>query len=151
MKCIFCKICEERIAILNRKYFAWLEAQSNNVALMEREADPQLIYQAYALQESDLARHVGGDEAAHLRDGFAHRLQPGVAQAAPDRFVLHGLAHHRIDAFANAVRRAAMPPAVCDRYKLILNIAQINTVMEAIVAANYRTLLYTLPAMTRVS
>ena len=55
MKCIFCKICEERIAILNRKYFAWLEAQSNNVALMEREADPQLIYQAYALQESDPA------------------------------------------------------------------------------------------------
>jgi TPR repeat protein len=55
VKCIFCKICEERIAILNRKYFAWLEAQSNNIALMEREADPQLIYQAYALQESDPA------------------------------------------------------------------------------------------------
>jgi TPR repeat protein len=55
MKCIFCKICEERLAIFNRKYFDWLEAQSNSVALMEREADPQLIYQAYALQESDPA------------------------------------------------------------------------------------------------
>jgi TPR repeat protein len=55
MKCIFCKICEERLAIFNRKYFDWLEAQSNSVALMEREADPQLIYQAHALQESDPA------------------------------------------------------------------------------------------------
>jgi hypothetical protein len=53
MKCIFCRICEERLAVFNRKYLEWLEAQSNSVALMEREADPQLIYQAYALQESD--------------------------------------------------------------------------------------------------
>jgi hypothetical protein len=55
VKCIFCKICEERLAILGRKHFDWLEAQSNNVSIMEREADPQLIYQAYALQESDPA------------------------------------------------------------------------------------------------
>jgi TPR repeat protein len=55
VKCIFCKICEERLAIFNRKYFDWLEAQSNNVAIMEGEADPQLVYQAHALQETDPA------------------------------------------------------------------------------------------------
>jgi TPR repeat protein len=55
MKCIFCKICEERLAIFNRKYLEWLEAQSNSVALMEREADPQLVYQAHDLRETDPA------------------------------------------------------------------------------------------------
>jgi TPR repeat protein len=55
VKCIFCKICEERLAILNRKDFDWLEAQSNNVAIMERESDPQLVYQAHDLRETDPA------------------------------------------------------------------------------------------------
>ena len=55
MKCIFCKICEERLAVLDRKQLEWLEAQSNNVALMEGEADPQLVYQAHDLLETDPA------------------------------------------------------------------------------------------------
>jgi TPR repeat protein len=55
MKCIFCKICEERLAVLDRKQLEWLEAQSNNVAIMEREADPQLVYQAHNLLETDPA------------------------------------------------------------------------------------------------
>jgi TPR repeat protein len=50
-----CKICEKRSAILNRKYFDWLEAQSNSVALMEREVDPQQVYQAYDLLKTDPA------------------------------------------------------------------------------------------------
>jgi TPR repeat protein len=53
VKCIFCKICEERLAIFNRQYLEWLEAQSNSVALMEREADPQLVYEAHDLRETD--------------------------------------------------------------------------------------------------
>src|ERR1700732_4736409 len=53
MKCIFCKICEERVAILDRKQSEWLEAQSNNIAIMECEADPQLVYQAYDLLKPD--------------------------------------------------------------------------------------------------
>jgi hypothetical protein len=55
VKCIFCRICEERLAILDRKQLEWLEAQSNNVALMERETDPQLVYRAHDLIQADPA------------------------------------------------------------------------------------------------
>jgi hypothetical protein len=49
MKCILCKICDAAQAVLNKKLFAWLDAQTNSVAIMEREADPTLIYQAHDL------------------------------------------------------------------------------------------------------
>jgi hypothetical protein len=55
MKCILCKICEANAAILTEKHFAWLEAQSNGVAIMEREADPLPVYQAYDLLKTDPA------------------------------------------------------------------------------------------------
>jgi hypothetical protein len=55
MKCILCKICEANAAMFWEKHLAWLEAQSNNVAIMEREADPLLVYQAYDLLKTDPA------------------------------------------------------------------------------------------------
>jgi hypothetical protein len=55
MKCIFCKICEANQAIFDKITVAWLEAQTNSVAIMEREADPALIYQAHDLLETDPA------------------------------------------------------------------------------------------------
>jgi TPR repeat protein len=55
MKCILCKICEARQAIFNEKFLAWLDAQTNSVAIMERDADPASIYQAHDLIETDPA------------------------------------------------------------------------------------------------
>jgi tetratricopeptide (TPR) repeat protein len=55
MKCILCKICEARQAILNEKFFAWLDAQANSVTIMEREADTASIYQAHDLLKIDPA------------------------------------------------------------------------------------------------
>jgi TPR repeat protein len=55
MKCVLCKMCEAHQAALNRKLFAWLDAQTNGVALMEREADLEPIYRAHDLMESDPA------------------------------------------------------------------------------------------------
>jgi hypothetical protein len=55
MKCVLCKICEANAAIFWEKHFAWLEAQSNSVAIIEREADPLPIYQAYDLRKTDPA------------------------------------------------------------------------------------------------
>jgi len=55
MKCILCKTCDAFHAILNKKLFAWLYAQTNSVAIMEREADPASIYQAHDLLETDPA------------------------------------------------------------------------------------------------
>ena len=55
MKCMLCKICETGQAIFNEKYFAWFAAQTNNVAIMEREADPASIYQAHDLLKTDPA------------------------------------------------------------------------------------------------
>jgi hypothetical protein len=55
MKCILCKICEARQAIFNEKYLAWFDAQTNNVAIMEREADPASIYQAHDLLKTNPA------------------------------------------------------------------------------------------------
>ncbi len=55
MKCILCKICEARQAIFNEKSLAWLNAQTNSVAIMEREADPASVYQAYDLLKTDPA------------------------------------------------------------------------------------------------
>jgi hypothetical protein len=53
MKCILCKICEARQATFNEKYRAWFYAQTNNVAIMEREADPASIYQAHDLLKTN--------------------------------------------------------------------------------------------------
>ena len=56
MKCIFCEIClEANQVIFDKKTAAWLDAQTNNVALMEREVDPAAIYQAHDLSETDPA------------------------------------------------------------------------------------------------
>jgi hypothetical protein len=55
VKCILCRICEARQAILNKKFFAWLDAQTNSVAIMEREADRASIYQAHDLLKTDPA------------------------------------------------------------------------------------------------
>jgi TPR repeat protein len=55
MKCVLCKICQARQAILNEKFFAWLDAQTNSVLIMEREADPASIYQAHDLLKTDPA------------------------------------------------------------------------------------------------
>jgi hypothetical protein len=55
MECVLCKVCKARAEILDKKHFAWFETQSNSVAIMEREADPQLVYQAHELLEIDPA------------------------------------------------------------------------------------------------
>jgi TPR repeat protein len=55
MKCILCKICEANEAIFNEKSLAWLHAQTNSIAIMEREADPEPIYRAYDLLKTDPA------------------------------------------------------------------------------------------------
>ena len=55
VKCILCKICEARQAIFNEKFLAWLDAQTNSVAIMEREADPASIYQAHDLLKTNPA------------------------------------------------------------------------------------------------
>jgi hypothetical protein len=53
MKCIFCKICEERISILNRKQIEWFAALSDNRAFVECEADAQRLSRAYDLLKID--------------------------------------------------------------------------------------------------
>src|SRR5579864_84308 len=55
MECVLCKKCKARAEILDKKHFVWLEAQSNSVSIMEREADPQLVYQAHDLEAIDPA------------------------------------------------------------------------------------------------
>jgi len=55
MKCMLCKICETGQAIFNEKFLAWLDAQTNSVAIMESEADPASIYQAHDLLKTDPA------------------------------------------------------------------------------------------------
>jgi TPR repeat protein len=47
MKCVLCKMCEAWHASFQKKMDAWLYAQSNNVEIMERETDPEAVYQAY--------------------------------------------------------------------------------------------------------
>jgi hypothetical protein len=53
MKCILCKMDEPSRAALNRKLFAWLGAQTNSVAIIEREADLAPIYRAHDLRKTD--------------------------------------------------------------------------------------------------
>jgi hypothetical protein len=55
MKCILCKVCEASQEILNKKLWAWLDTQTNSVAIMEREADPEAVYQAHDLLKTDPA------------------------------------------------------------------------------------------------
>jgi tetratricopeptide (TPR) repeat protein len=55
MNCILCKICQARQAVLNEKFFAWLDAQTNSVAIWEREADQVSIHQAHDLLKTDPA------------------------------------------------------------------------------------------------
>jgi hypothetical protein len=55
MKCILCKVCETNLEVLDRKLVAWFDTQANNVAIMEREADPAAIYHAYDLLTTDPA------------------------------------------------------------------------------------------------
>jgi TPR repeat protein len=55
MKCILCKMCDAAHAVLNKKLSAWLDAQTNSVAIMEREADPASIYHAHDHLETDPA------------------------------------------------------------------------------------------------
>jgi TPR repeat protein len=55
MKCILCKMCDATHTALSKKLFAWLDAQTNSVAIMEREADPASIYQAHDLMKTDPA------------------------------------------------------------------------------------------------
>jgi TPR repeat protein len=56
MKCILCAKCEAFHAALDKKRRAWLEAQSNNAAIMEREADPAAVHQAYDLLQTNPAQ-----------------------------------------------------------------------------------------------
>lgn len=53
MKCILCKMCENAHANFDKKMDAWLQEQSNNVEIMQREADPAAVYEAYG--QTDLA------------------------------------------------------------------------------------------------
>ena len=55
MKCIFCGICDTSHAIFDKRQLAWLDAQKNSVAIMEREVDPALVYRAHDLLETDPA------------------------------------------------------------------------------------------------
>jgi TPR repeat protein len=55
MKCILGKMYAPSQAALNKKLFAWLGAQTNSVAMIEREADLAPIYRARDLAESDPA------------------------------------------------------------------------------------------------
>jgi TPR repeat protein len=55
MGCILCKVCKANLDALNEKLLKWLEAQTNSVAIMEREADPAAIYQAHELSQTDPA------------------------------------------------------------------------------------------------
>jgi TPR repeat protein len=55
MKCILCAKCDVFRTALGKKWFAWLEAQSNNVAIMEREANPAAVHQAYDLLQTNPA------------------------------------------------------------------------------------------------
>jgi len=55
MECVLCKICKARAEILEKKHLDWLEGQSNSVALMEREAEPEKVYQAHDLEKTDPA------------------------------------------------------------------------------------------------
>jgi hypothetical protein len=59
MKCILCKICEAHQATFKEKCLAWFDAQTNNVAIMEREADPASIYQAHDLLKTNPAESFG--------------------------------------------------------------------------------------------
>jgi len=53
MKCIMCKMCETANAAVDKKLSAWLDAQTNERAIWEREADPERIAQAYDLLKTD--------------------------------------------------------------------------------------------------
>ena len=53
MKCFVCEFCEAARAALNKKLLAWLDAQANNAAIMEREADPTAVCQAHDLLRTD--------------------------------------------------------------------------------------------------
>jgi TPR repeat protein len=55
MKCILCRMYKPSQAALNRKLFAWLGAQTNSVAIIEREADLVPLYRAHNLLETDPA------------------------------------------------------------------------------------------------
>jgi TPR repeat protein len=55
MKCILCEKCKAVRAALDKKWIAWFEAQSNAVAVMERETDPAALQQAYDLSKTDPA------------------------------------------------------------------------------------------------
>ncbi|OAE95909.1 hypothetical protein AYJ54_37075 [Bradyrhizobium centrolobii] len=59
MECILCKACEAARATFNKKMIEWVYAQSNSVEVMEREADPAAIHQAYDLQQADPSESFG--------------------------------------------------------------------------------------------
>jgi TPR repeat protein len=48
-------MCDSSHAIFDKRQLAWLDAQKNSVAIMEREADPALVYRAHDLLETDPA------------------------------------------------------------------------------------------------
>jgi TPR repeat protein len=53
VKRIFCMMSRASRAALNRKLFAWLGAQTNSVAIIEREADLAPIYRAHGLLKTE--------------------------------------------------------------------------------------------------
>ena len=55
MNCILGKMYKPSQAALNKRLFAWLGAQTNSVAIIEREADLAPIYRAHDLLETDPA------------------------------------------------------------------------------------------------
>jgi TPR repeat protein len=55
MNCILCRMCDAANEVLSKRQFAWLDAQTNSIAIMEREADPASIYQAHDLLQTDPA------------------------------------------------------------------------------------------------
>jgi TPR repeat protein len=93
MKCIVCKFCETNLEVLDKKLVAWFDTQTNNVAIMEREADPAAIHHAYDLLKTDpaesfrqfLALAEGGSvwSMASVGNRFEHGLgiAPDLAQA----------------------------------------------------------------------
>lgn len=55
MKCVLCKICEAANAVLDKKMSAWSETQTNEMAIWERETDPERIQYAYNIRRTDPA------------------------------------------------------------------------------------------------
>jgi TPR repeat protein len=87
MKCIVCKFCETKLEVLDKKLVAWFDTQANNVAIMEREADPVAISRAYDLLKTDpaesfrqfLALAEGGSVWSMANVGYLFQYGPGIA------------------------------------------------------------------------